>query len=116
MRWGRSTNLRPGDDLCRTRGVPVELVICVIVGPKRRAIQGYADKSASRTRVAQNLRAHIGVRIGCGRTSLRSSGDRFIRSELHLRMQPADSAAAVHDEKDAVRCLPANLQPNAATF
>src|SRR5260370_11200832 len=116
MRRVWSSDIRFQNDFCGARRFAVELAICVLIGPERRAIERYAGKNTSRAGVAQNLRAHIGVCIGRGRTSLRTSGDRRIRSQLHLGAQQAACAAVIHDEKYEVGCLPANLQTNAAAF
>src|SRR5258708_6449473 len=116
MRSVWSGDIRFKNDFCGARRFAVELAICVLIGPERRAIERYAGKNTSRAGVAQNLRAHISVCIGRGRTSLRSGGDRCIRSQLHLGAQQAACAAVIHDEKYEVGCLPANLQTNAAAF
>src|ERR1700740_1800623 len=108
MRGGRRTELRFGDDLRGARGVAIELAIRVLIRSKRRAIKRDTGKSASCTRVTQNLRAHISVGISRSGTSLRSGRGGYVCSQLHLRAQQAACAAVVHDEKDEVSCFAAN--------
>src|SRR5258708_5244923 len=116
MRRVRSRDIRFQNDFCGACGFAVELAICIFVGPERRAIERYARKNTSRAGVAQKLRTHVSIRISRSRTSLRSSGDRCVRSQLHLGAQQAASATVVHHEKNEIGGFSTNLQTNAAAF
>src|SRR5258706_14753465 len=99
MRRVRSRDIRFQNDFCGACGFAVELAICIFVGPERRAIERYARKNTSRAGGAQKLRTHVSIRISRSRTSLRSGGDRCVRSQLHLAPQQEPCATLAHNEK-----------------
>src|SRR5580692_3558683 len=102
MRRSRSVSVGFGDDIGGASIAAVQLAIGFSIRAQRRALERSAGENSPCAGVAQNLRAHVGVRVGCGRTSLRSSGGGQICAELYLAMQKAAGAAVVHDEKDKV--------------
>src|SRR5258708_16427974 len=112
--WG--SDVRFGDDLCGAGGIAVELAIRFLIRSKRRALKGDTGKYTSCAGIAQNLRAHISIRVNRSRTSLRSGSRRYVSAKLHLGMQETTRAAAVHDQKNEVRCFSANLKTKPAPF
>src|SRR5580693_6079346 len=102
MRRRRSRAVRFGDDVGGASIAAVQFAIGFSIRTQRRALERSAGENSPRAGVAQNFRAHVDVRVGCGRTSLRSSGGGQICAELYLAVQKAAGAAVVHDEKDKV--------------
>src|SRR5271157_2391582 len=74
----------------------------VIVGAKRGALKRNAGKKTARTRVAENLSAHVGIG-GCGSVAAyRTRGDRGVSAQLDFAPENRIGASFVHNEQNEV--------------
>ena len=101
------------DGACRQR-LAVERFVRIFVPANRRAGQAHARKQPARSRVAEDLRAHLDVGRRFGRAANRTGGDRSVRAHLELVRHQVLEPAAVHHDQDDVDRLPADLRADAA--
>src|SRR5208283_4591723 len=81
-RWHRDRAVQ--DDILGWKSLAVQVSIGIVVRPERGTFQGDASEQAAGTRIAQNLRAHGGVRCSSSFAPHGTCCSRGIGAQLDL--------------------------------
>src|ERR1700688_2878029 len=92
----------------------IELLVGFVVRPERGAFERNACKGTSGAGITENFRAHGDVGIGRSAAALRSGCGRSIRTELHFAREYGFRTAVIHEQKNEIRRLTAQLKADAS--
>src|SRR5690348_9359147 len=84
-------------DVLRLHGAAIYVRVGVIVWANRRAFQGNSGEQTARSRVAENLGSHPGVRSRGSAASLGTGRDGSVCSQFDLTAENRFHAAIIHD-------------------
>src|SRR5205814_2886980 len=80
------------------------------------SIQFKPGKGPAGAGIAEDLRPHLPVGVGCRVTTHRASGYAGIGAEFELAAKQVLHASLIHDQHDQINCLSADLQAKATAF
>ena len=104
------------DDALRFDFFPVNAGVGVVVGANGGTSERDSREEAARARIGQDFSAHSDVGFGGSIASNRASGGRRVSAKLHFALEDGMGSAIVHNEKDEVGGLAANLKSDAAAL
>src|ERR1700757_3729118 len=103
-------------DISRRQLLAVDSFVCVVVGTDGRSFERNARKRAACPRVAQYFGAQRSISLCGSRTSHRAGRYGGITAQFYLARENTVCSPVVHNEKDKVGGLSANLKAEAASL
>src|SRR5579864_2569291 len=113
---GRNADFALADNFFRRELASVEFFVGAAIGAQGRAFQRNARKQTFVARVGKDLGAHHDVSGALRSAALGTSGGRRIGSEFDLAVKQRLGALGIHDEKDEISRLSAQLKSDADAF
>src|SRR5579864_1275303 len=110
---GRNADFALADNFFRRELASVEFFVGAAIGAQGRAFQRNARKQTFVARVGKDLGAHHDVSGALRSAALGTSGGRRIGSEFDLAVKQRLGSLGIHDEKDEISRLSAQLKSDA---
>src|ERR1700679_2345354 len=94
----------------------VDAFVGVVIGTNGGTLERHAGEKTASPRVAEDFGTHGDIGFGGGGASDRTRGRRSISGQVHFAAENSVRASIIHDEKDEVGGLAAELQTKAPAF
>src|ERR1700721_120044 len=112
----RNSHFSTDHDLSRWEFAAIDVLRSIVVWSKRGTLQRNAGKQTACARIAQDFRAHIGIRIRGSVAPYGACCPRGIAAQFHFAAENRIRTSLVHYEQHEVGGLSADLESNAAPF